>query len=350
MASKRAKNTTTEANQKPELGRKRKPPRSLAQDDDDLFSYGNKVELTFSYSTKNTKTILPVESSDEEDEERVGDDPEFTRNSEDEEEDEFADDSQESLHITDSEDSIVETSLSTSHNRSPSPPPPPSQADMLRVQRQLRAKNKKTREFDTAFSLLKQTVEADSYCAITTRGKQASGIINLDDSPSPIVSRNRAQRKMTVKVRTRSGIKRFNMKAGDKFEVVIKDLASDQNVSVENILLSINNQNILPEDTPLSKGVTVADIIECIIMESCPDVDEENLIEIKVQGIDAASRKAFSVSKTKPLESLFVEYSKFRNMERSKLKFLFDGDSLEGNETPEELDMEDENVIDVRVL
>jgi len=57
-----------------------------------------------------------------------------------------------------------------------------------------------------------------------------------------------------------------------------------------------------------------------------------------------------SYSQTKPLESLFVEYSKFRNMERSKLKFLFDGDSLEGNETPEELDMEDENVIDVRVL
>ena len=32
-------------------------------------------------------------------------------------------------------------------------------------------------------------------------------------------------------------------------------------------------------------------------MESAPIVDEENLIEIKIQGNDAASRKTFNVTK-----------------------------------------------------
>ena len=48
---------------------------------------------------------------------------------------------------------------------------------------------------------------------------------------------------------------------GDKFEVILKDLADSQNVPVENILLSLKHNNILPEDTPLSKGVSVADIL-----------------------------------------------------------------------------------------
>ena len=53
---------------------------------------------------------------------------------------------------------------------------------------------------------------------------------------------------------------------------------------------------------------------------------------------------------TKPLETMFAEYATFRNVKRSNLKFSFDGDPLDGTETPEDLDMEDENVIDVRVL
>lgn len=42
------------------------------------------------------------------------------------------------------------------------------------------------------------------------------------------------------------------------------------------------------------------------------------------------------------------EYCKHRNLSRKKVVFSFDGDELNGKETPEELDMEDENVIDVR--
>lgn len=41
-------------------------------------------------------------------------------------------------------------------------------------------------------------------------------------------------------------------------------------------------------------------------------------------------------------------YCKFRKLPRSKLKFLFDGDIIRGTETPIDLEMEDDDVIDVR--
>lgn len=42
-------------------------------------------------------------------------------------------------------------------------------------------------------------------------------------------------------------------------------------------------------------------------------------------------------------------YCEFRKLPRSRLKFLFDGEVLQGSETPVDLDMEEEDVIDVRV-
>lgn len=52
---------------------------------------------------------------------------------------------------------------------------------------------------------------------------------------------------------------------------------------------------------------------------------------------------------TDPLEKLMTAYCEFRKLARSRLKFSFDGEVLKGGETPVQLDMEDEDVIDVRV-
>ncbi|XP_031557318.1 NFATC2-interacting protein-like [Actinia tenebrosa] len=350
MASKEAKALTTEANQKADLSKKRK--RSAP--DLDLFSYDNQINLTFSYSTKSARIPITIDSSDEDDDDDddVDEDgpQEFKRTIDDDDDildDSFNDDSQEIQNIDSDDDSSVNKSINVSHKRSPSPPPPPpSQAELLRVQRQLKAKNT-TREFEHAFDSLKEAVAADSSSPATPPVNRSTGVIILDDIDTPVLNRNSVDRKVDVKVRTSSGIKKFNMKAGDKFEFVINELAKSQNVPVENILLSLKDVNIMPDDTPLTKGVTVADIVECVIMDSCAAVEEEDYIEIKVQGNTVTSRKTFQVSKSQPLEKLFKEYSEFHQLPRSKLKFLFDGDSLTGSETPVDLDMEDENVIDV---
>lgn len=95
MASKAVGKTKNAKKQ--EIGKKRKLT-TPEPDDFDLFAYGNQMPLTFGYSTKNTKTMVPVDSSDEEEEELDVDKSEFARISSDEEE-EDADDSQDLLHM-----------------------------------------------------------------------------------------------------------------------------------------------------------------------------------------------------------------------------------------------------------
>ena len=65
-------------------------------------------------------------------------------------------------------------------------------------------------------------------------------------------------------------------------------------------------------------------------------------------GLYLVSYYTFSFQ-TDPLDKLMAAYCEFRKLPRSRLKFFFDGDELKGSETPEQLDMENEDVIDVRV-
>lgn len=97
MASTAATTETKKQDKKQQIGQKRKLPSE--EDDLDLFNYGNKMKLTFSYSTKNTKNMITIDSSDDEEEEEcVVDDTEFTRISDNEEE-VCGDDSEEFLNM-----------------------------------------------------------------------------------------------------------------------------------------------------------------------------------------------------------------------------------------------------------
>jgi hypothetical protein len=69
------------------------------------------------------------------------------------------------------------------------------------------------RDFESAFCSLKQAVAADLSPPITPQVKHSKEVILLDDSDTPVFNRNSADRKVVIKVRTSSGIKKFNMKA-----------------------------------------------------------------------------------------------------------------------------------------
>ncbi|KAL9981634.1 hypothetical protein ACROYT_G010366 [Oculina patagonica] len=322
------------------------------QNRDDIFSYKGQIPLSF--RTKHVK--VDSDSSDSDNDEA------FQRvHSEENERSESpktrdSDSDQEGNDIWVTNDKSLEEMNSSasdikevSFTRSPSPPPPCpelSTATLIRIH-QRQAKNKKLRELDNVLDNLKKSADNTWSSPDSLR---PHSVINLDDSyglPSP------SERNITVKVRTRSGIKRFNMKAAEPFGQIISALARQEGVTEDKIMLSLSDINILGYDTPISIHLSVADIIECVVVDT-PVVDkmeedEENKIEIKVQGNDADSKKTFKVLKTDPLEKLMTAYCEFRKLPRSRLKFSFDGEVLKGGETPDQLDMEDEDVIDVRV-
>jgi len=257
--------------------------------------------------------------------------------------------SEKSLEEIDSSASDIKE---VSFNRSPSPPPCPtlSETTLNRVN-QRHTRNPRLRELDNVLDNLKKSTSNNWSTPDSHKAPSVISIDSLDDSfglPSP------SERNVVVKIRTRSGVRRFTMKAAEPFGKIISQLAEQEGVTEDKIMLSLSDINILGYDTPISVQLNVADIIECVVVDAPVTIDkvaedEANKIEIKVQGNDANSKKTFKISQTDPLEKLMAAYCEFRKLPRSKLKFLFDGEVLKGSETPLDLDMEDEDVIDVRV-
>lgn len=323
------------------------------EDRDDIFSYRNQIPLSFK-APKQLK-VDESDSSDSEDNDeafqRVMEQEMENKNSKTRESDSDGEDiwitNEKSFEEIDSSASDIKD---VSWTTSPSPPPCPTLSEStLHKINQRHMRNPRLRELDNIIDNLKKSTSGSPFDS-----HRPSSVINvdtLDDSfglPSP------SDRNVVVKVRTRSGIRRFSMKAAEPFGKIISQLAEQEGVTEDKIMLSLSDINIVGYDTPISIKLNVADIIECVVVNvplMTDGIDAENTdkINIKVQGNDANLKKSFQVSKTEPLDKLMTAYCQFRKLPRSRLKFHFDGDEITGSDTPVDLDMEEDDVIDVRV-
>ncbi|TPX67370.1 hypothetical protein SpCBS45565_g03817 [Spizellomyces sp. 'palustris'] len=71
-------------------------------------------------------------------------------------------------------------------------------------------------------------------------------------------------------------------------------------------------------------------------------------INLKVLGQDQ-SEIAFKIKRTTPLQRLMDAYVAKTGQDKSSVRFLYDGQRINGHETPDELDMEDNDMIQVSV-
>lgn len=319
------------------------------QSRDDIFSYRGKMALSFKAKQVKLQDSDSSGSDDDEAFHRVHtaqytkSDSSDLKNS-DSEDDLWVTKDMSVEEINSSENDIKETYF----RRSPTPPPAwsPELSEATKMRINLR-QNKKLKELDIVLDSLKRSTKTNWA---SPDSQLSSSVICESDSdgfPSP------SERDVAVKVRTRSGIKRFTTKAAEPFGKIISQLAQLEGVSEDKIMLSLADINILGYDTPISIHLSVADIIECVVIDKpiLPDSveEDENSIEIKVQGKEPDSKKTFRILKTDQLEKLMTAYCEYRKLPRSRIKFLFDGEDLKGGETPEQLDMEHEDVIDVQV-
>lgn len=319
------------------------------QSRDDIFSYRGKMALSFKAKQVKLQDSDSSGSDDDEAFHRVHtaqytkSDSSDLKNS-DSEDDLWVTKDMSVEEIKSSENDIKETYF----RRSPTPPPAwsPELSEATKMRINLR-QNKKLKELDIVLDSLKRSTKTNWA---SPDSQLSSSVICESDSdgfPSP------SERDVAVKVRTRSGIKRFTTKAAEPFGKIISQLAQLEGVSEDKIMLSLADINILGYDTPISIHLSVADIIECVVIDKpiLPDSveEDENSIEIKVQGKEPDSKKTFRILKTDQLEKLMTAYCEYRKLPRSRIKFFFDGEDLKGGETPEQLDMEHEDVIDVQV-
>uniref|UniRef100_UPI00358EA46A NFATC2-interacting protein-like n=1 Tax=Myxine glutinosa TaxID=7769 RepID=UPI00358EA46A len=146
------------------------------------------------------------------------------------------------------------------------------------------------------------------------------------------------QREVSVKVCYRSTMHRISMNETDILQhAVQQELCLNDGT----LLIFFNNRQLDNNDTPLSLGLKYTDIIECFVKK------EKETITLKVQ--HQRNKLAITLKKDDPLHVLMERY---RETVPSSwhLQFLFDGVELDGNSTADELDLEDDDIIDIRVF
>lgn len=239
-----------------------------------------------------------------------------------------------------------ESSESPSFSPSPEPSPPMTSSSFSDTPTDRKSK----RVLNKASNALNQLI-CSTY---STPGSEYSS--DLNESLIGSASKER----ITIRVRYRGNIRKYTISKGDPLSVVCSLLASELKADSSKFLLSHKTSTLSLTDSPLSLGLTTADIIDAIQMSeslhsACSEAGgPRNLrsggsnIKIKIQ----TSKRSinYSIARTDPLKKAMEAFAKEMHVLAKQMSFSFDGDPIAPTQTAEDFDMEDGDCIDARIL
>jgi len=80
------------------------------------------------------------------------------------------------------------------------------------------------------------------------------------------------------------------------------------------------------------------------------DKKADNPEHINIKVVDGNNNEVFfKIKRTTPFNKLMNAYCSRQGKTMDTLRFLYDGNRINGNDTPEQLEMEDEDTIDVMI-
>lgn len=187
--------------------------------------------------------------------------------------------------------------------------------------------------------------------------KQQQTTKELCDSPCPKslnVSNDLEDHDFNLKLTLSGTYKQFRTTYRTKLSEALKELLDNLRSSGRNLIITSQSTPISLDESPYSLKLSPGTILKAIevLAQECPQKAEinPNEISIKLQDGNRKHTKEFKVILNEPILELKKKYAKeFDVNSIDKVKFLFDGDIVEDDSTPEELEIEDGCVIDVLI-
>ncbi|KAM9305398.1 NFATC2-interacting protein [Gastrophryne carolinensis] len=216
-------------------------------------------------------------------------------------------------------------------NSSPSPPPTPktpvSKGRKGRFNRKIRKMEACLQDLGTVLSPIRNSILDDDVIVVAT-------------SPTP---------ELTIKVRCKGAIFRINTRMTDPLQRLVESVASRLEVDPSQVVLLQENEELSLKETPKSLNLTVADIIDCMVLSSTEQGSNagptEDKICLKVQGKDKESQLSVAVGKDEPLQSLMDQYKAAMGLTHW-VCFMFEGQKLKGRNTANQLGLENDDIIE----
>lgn len=154
----------------------------------------------------------------------------------------------------------------------------------------------------------------------------------------------------TVKVLWKNqAYKKFEFRKKEKLDKIFKYYAQKANVSEELLYFSYNDTVVCKTDTPESLNLNIASIIEGGILSTKTHLSsgyKQDTLELKIQWKNLKKPFIYNMKVTDEMCVLMQECSNQMNVALNKLKFYFDGEIIEPDDTPSSLDLEGGECID----
>ncbi|KAL9891804.1 DNA repair protein Rad60 [Glossina fuscipes fuscipes] len=161
---------------------------------------------------------------------------------------------------------------------------------------------------------------------------------------------------INVKIKWKGKPEVFKLRKYQKFLDIYEKLAARENINIRNIVLNIDNYFVTPEDTPDSIDYKVYQFINGRVLESrlktlANDTQQKqrkvNDIPLKIQSDKWKKPLEINIPKEGKFLILYIKCEEELRLRRDQLKLSFDGDLLEYDSTPADLDLEGGEVIDL---
>ncbi|XP_008293166.1 NFATC2-interacting protein [Stegastes partitus] len=157
-------------------------------------------------------------------------------------------------------------------------------------------------------------------------------------------------REIPLKIRCRTEVHKIPVLSSTPLSDIVARLSLILRVPPPRLLL-LREEVELPTDSTVGElGISIADIIECVVMaaEDKSQACSSSIITVRLQSKDRASSQEFSLDRDSPLGSVFSQYlSTMSSAAQKTVRFHFDGCKVTNSQTPAQLDMEDGDIIEV---
>ncbi|XP_071502068.1 NFATC2-interacting protein-like [Diadema antillarum] len=243
----------------------------------------------------------------------------------------------------------AENPTTTRNRDSPSPPPPTQLDDMtvMRIQQNSRR----------AVQVFRNLESQVSNYHVTKAISEMEGIMSpVMTSPTELVEDAHTpgpRETITVKVRTRVGLTRYEKYPMDQsFGAIFEDLARLSSVEKKCIRVTRKGEDVSETDTPRNISLHVADILDYVVVDgqaaaiSYSLLDEEDFVMIRIRTREKNSGVTKRIAKMEPIGRVLEEFAASQKTTINSFRFMFDGEVITPDSTPQDLDMSEENVID----
>ena len=163
-------------------------------------------------------------------------------------------------------------------------------------------------------------------------------------------------RQTNIKFRYQGSYKCVQFYSNDKFKEKLDELREVLGIDPSKMVLMFDGKTISFEDSPGSLNIGIVDIIDVFDKkDEEPLIEEEedpNLFKLKFRDCDSRKKNqdvALTMNRYDTFECVFRKYAEKKELNLNEIIFEFDGEKVSADDKPDDLDMESDSVIEVKL-